>query len=37
MEKDKKRQSNLRKKKGNEEADEENILQEVLKTLEQLF
>lgn len=37
MEKDKKRQSNLRKKKGNEETDEENILQEVLKTLEQLF
>lgn len=37
MEKDKKKQSNLRKKKGNEDTEEENILQEVLKILEQLF
>lgn len=40
MEKDKKKyqQSNLRKKRGNQdETDEENILQEVLKILEQLF
>jgi hypothetical protein len=37
MEKDKKKQSNLRKKRGGEETEEENILQDVLKILEQLF
>jgi hypothetical protein len=37
MEKDKKKQSNTRKKRGGEETEEENILQEVLKILEQLF
>ncbi len=38
MEKDKKKQSlPVRKKKGNEDTEEENILQEVLKILEQLF
>lgn len=38
MEKDRKKATNQRRKKGvNEESDEENILQEVLKILEQLF
>jgi hypothetical protein len=38
MEKERKKQSNLRKKRGtNEETEDENILQEVLKILEQLF